>query len=56
MRGLGVIWDGAIIVDWENEEEHDLRPWRRWGFNGVQEEPDIIAVDPELGLKPDALL
>ncbi|CAM9248048.1 unnamed protein product [Ectocarpus fasciculatus] len=55
LRSMGIMWNEPLLVDWREEEEHLVYPWREWGVvkRGPEDddESDItVLVDPEFGL------
>lgn len=51
---MGIMWSEPLLVDWRDEEEHLVYPWREWGVvkrrPNEDDEIEEIAIDPEFGL------
>eukprot|EP00752_Nemacystus_decipiens_P003968 g3634.t1 len=59
LRGMDIMWNDPILVDWREEEEHLVYPWRSWGVvkrrDGEDDEDDDaprmrVKLDPDFGL------
>ena len=58
LRGMGIMWNEPLLVDWREEEEHLVYPWQSWGHvkRTVDEDDDdnddapqrSAAVDPNV--------
>ena len=61
LRGMGIMWNEPLLVDWREEEEHLVYPWREWGVRKDDEYDDeggllSTQLDPEFGLDGGSLL
>lgn len=61
LRSMGIMWNEPLLVDWRDEEEHLIYPWREWGVvkRGPEDDDDDIgeiAIDPEFGLDASSSL
>lgn len=65
LRGMGIMWNEPLLVDWRKEEEHLVYPWRSWGVVKRRDDEDddedapqmSVSVDPDFGLEgPSTLL
>ncbi|CAM9763675.1 unnamed protein product [Pylaiella littoralis] len=57
LRGMDIMWNEPLLVDWREEEEHLEYPWREWGVVKKSEEGHDddgkemnTSLDPEFGL------
>lgn len=56
------MWNEPLLVDWREEEEHLVYPWREWGVEWTDDEfdeaPGILSaqLDPDFGLDGGSLL
>lgn len=66
LRGMGIMFDKPLLVDWRDEEEHLRYPWRSWGAVkrrdheddwGDDDEPQMsVTLDPDFGPEGPSLL
>jgi len=60
---MGIMWNEHLLVDWREEEEHLVYPWREWGVRKTEDDFDddtsgILStqLDPDFGLDGGSLL
>lgn len=63
LRGMDIMWNEPLLVDWKDEEEHLVYPWRDWGVVKKREDDDdfdaveiSVSLDPDFGLDGDTSL